>query len=175
MGPPGPPLPALDHLPPALPWEAQPGKEGRPSQTGEANVGPGQLKAPSYERFMQPEGRRPAEDSLLGLWGCSNGSSSCSPSLSPNRSFVLQTNGPAVPGSQPHTHTHPNTHSKDTCRGRSLGGEEGTQTQTLRQEYRQRHRYLDTGTYASKPTEIHNIHLCKGLLICAPGDSLASS
>lgn len=150
-------------------------KRAAPPRQGKQTWGPGQLKAPSYERFMQPEGRRPAEDSLLGLWGCSNGSSSCSPSLSPIRSFVLQTNGPAVPGSQPHTHTHPNTHSKDTCRGRSLGGEEGTQTQTLRQEYRQRHRYLDTGTYASKPTEIHNIHLCKGLLICAPGDSLASS
>lgn len=113
-GPPGGPLPALDLPTTPLPREAQPGKAGSPSQAGGANtLVLGQLKAPAYEIFMQPDGRRPAEDSPLGLWGCSNGSSSCSPALSPTPSFVLQTQR-ACSANIPTTHTH---RPQDTLQG----------------------------------------------------------
>ena len=109
------PLPALD-LPTPGSVLGVPARQKRaaPSQTGGANtLVLGQLKAPAYEIFMQPEGKRPAEDSPLGLWGCSNSSSSCSPPLSPTPKLCsADPVGLQCPDPN-HSHTDPNIHSKD--------------------------------------------------------------
>lgn len=114
----------------------------------------GQPKAPADEIFMQPKGRRPAEDSLLRLWGCITAASSCSPPLFSTLN-LCSANRILNPTAQTHTHElhTPKTQVGEETWGKKEGRRGDTDPRKIGIQ-KQTYRHTDTGTNTHRHPEM---------------------